>query len=61
MNRQQALQFKLPFGKYKGELLGRIWLDDENYVFWLYDAIDARKYSELYAAIGILVAGPQAA
>lgn len=51
MKKEDALKFKLPFGKYKGEMVGTIFYDDESYVYWLYETIDPERWPELAAVL----------
>ena len=40
MTIDQAKKWALPFGKYKGELISDVFVEDENYIEWLYDRLD---------------------
>lgn len=35
MTDEEALSFKLPFGKYNGQTIKRVLQLDEDYIFWL--------------------------
>jgi uncharacterized protein (DUF3820 family) len=37
MTIDQAKKWSLPFGKYKGELITDVFLEDEGYIDWLYE------------------------
>lgn len=54
-NRQWALTFIMPFGKYKGEKLGALWAEKESYVRWLWNEVDANAFPELVEALRILI------
>ena len=43
MKPEPAKEFVMPFGKYRGETLEQIYLDDRSYLDWL---LSARKYDD---------------
>lgn len=46
-----AREFKLPFGKYLGETLEEVYIEDLNYLEWLLDKRSADPEDELYQKI----------
>lgn len=39
MSIDQAKQWALPFGKYKGQLISDVFLEDESYIDWLHEQL----------------------
>lgn len=54
MTRAEALKFPMPFGKYKGQLLGHIYAEDESYFDWLAETVEYDKWPQLAEALAAI-------
>jgi uncharacterized protein (DUF3820 family) len=55
MTRQEALLFKMPFGKYKNETLGFVYMENKKYLEWLFEQIDYKEHPKLFEALQHMV------
>lgn len=57
VDRETALKFRIPIGKYKGQTLGQTWGQDSAYILWCFKNWNQGKNKPFFWACSVLGIG----